>query len=211
MLQNVSWQSEKIVWRWNLLSIPVIVISVKQRWQRLSSSLPGRQSVPVFTKLPLCTMCPSASAQTLTALNKMKVKFTRASSVNSSEHVSPLLHVHVGFNAWLLLSKLESSRMLLQKDDLFLLVDDVNGKLNDGFLIFISPRKTLIILSENSSPSFIAMIASSIKLYLSEWAFMSWFAFFYLWPTGGFLGIWMFPSVHMWKSYIFWQRRLFVK
>lgn len=38
--------------------------------------------------------------------------------------------------------------MMLQKDDLFLLVDDVNGKLNDGFLIFISPRKTMIILSE---------------------------------------------------------------
>lgn len=38
--------------------------------------------------------------------------------------------------------------MILQKDYLFLLVDDVNGKLNDGFLIFISPRKTMIILSE---------------------------------------------------------------
>lgn len=37
---------------------------------------------------------------------------------------------------------------MLQRDGLFLLVDDVNGKLNDGCLIFISPRKTLIILSE---------------------------------------------------------------
>lgn len=37
------------------------------------------QSVPVFTKLPLCTMCQSVSAQTFTPLNKIQVKFTRAS------------------------------------------------------------------------------------------------------------------------------------
>lgn len=38
--------------------------------------------------------------------------------------------------------------MAPQKDDLFLRAADVNGKRNDGFLIFISPTKTVMILSD---------------------------------------------------------------
>lgn len=56
---------------------------LQRQWTAVAVALfsPARlcQSVPAFTKLPLCTMCQSVSAQTFTPLNKIKVKFTRAS------------------------------------------------------------------------------------------------------------------------------------
>lgn len=140
----------------NILYITVIVRAIKRWQQYLFSSLPGTArdaTVPVFTKLPLHSTCNSVSTQA--PLDKIKTKFTRASKMNSFQHFSTCFTLPWCKCLFAVVKTGEKQDEGFLDLHLFLLVDnDVNGKVNERFLIFISPTNTMIISSEKLSFSY---------------------------------------------------------